>query len=94
MTQLALLEWEDTRAARGQTFDVDRDEGRLALQYLRVRNLMIDGAWRTLAKISEITGDPQASVSARLRQMRSAGYKVDRRYVSRGIWEYRAEVRA
>lgn len=92
MSQLGLLEWIDTRPGRGETFDVDRDESRLALQYLRVRTLMLDGKWRTLAQISELTGDPQASVSARLRQMRSAGYTVERRYVSKGLWEYQAVV--
>lgn len=90
MTQLGLMEWADTRPGRGSTFDVDRDEGRLQAQYLRVRNLMVDGQWRTLGQISDATKDPQASVSARLRQMRSAGYVVNRRYVSRGLWEYQA----
>lgn len=31
---------------------------------------MADGKWRTLQEISEITGDPEASVSARLRDLR------------------------
>jgi hypothetical protein len=31
---------------------------------------MLDGRWRTLRQISDATGSPEASVSARLRDMR------------------------
>ena len=43
-------------------------------QLVRVRELMRDGKERTLAEISEITGDPEASVSARLRDLRRPRY--------------------
>jgi hypothetical protein len=35
-----------------------------------VAALMLDGRWRTLRQISDATGSPEASVSARLRDMR------------------------
>jgi hypothetical protein len=49
-------------------------------QLVRVRELMRDGKERTLAEISEITGDPEASVSARLRDLRRPKY---------GLWTVR-----
>lgn len=40
----------------------------------RVFNLMQDGQKRTLADIRENTGDPEASISARLRDFRKAKF--------------------
>ena len=76
----------------GKTFDRARDGGRLQAQFKRVRDLMLDGQWRTLEQLSEATGDPQASVSARLRDLRKpkfGAHTVLRRYVRKGLWEYR-----
>ena len=50
-----------------------------------------DGKPRTLAEISAATGDPQASVSARLRDLRKekfGGYIVTRTYIADGIFTY------
>jgi DNA-binding Lrp family transcriptional regulator len=47
-----------------------------------VYRLMVDGQWRTLAEIAEATGAPEASVSARLRDLRKrkfGGHVVARR---------------
>lgn len=76
----------------GATYDHGRDARRLAAQHNRVLALMRDGSWRTLAAIAAHTKDPEASVSARLRDLRKArfgAYKVERRYVARGLFEYR-----
>lgn len=76
----------------GETYDHDRDNGRLRRQLGLVRDLMSDGEWRTLEKIAAATESPEPSVSARLRDLRKAkfgGYIVQRRYVSRGLFEYR-----
>ena len=74
----------------GETFDWERDGARLAAQEGRVYDLMKDGAWRGLREIAALTGDPEASVSARLRGLRKKeGCTVDRKYVSRGLWHYR-----
>lgn len=54
----------------GRTYDHGLDSGRLAAQLLRVAFLMRDGAWRSLSQISTLTGDPEASISARLRDLR------------------------
>lgn len=76
----------------GETYDHDRDCDRLNAQCLRVWNVMRDHAWHTLPGISAKTGDPEASISARLRDFRKprfGGYIVERRYVADGLWEYR-----
>ena len=60
-------------------------------QLERVFSLMSDGKPRTLAEISLATGDPQASVSARLRDLRKekfGGYVVTRTYIADGIFTY------
>jgi len=76
----------------GQTYVQERDGSRLAKQHNRVLAFMRDGRWHTLEAISEATGDPQASVSARLRDLRKdrfGAHLIDRRYVERGLWQYR-----
>ena len=68
---------------------------RLSLQHERVRNLMLDGAWRTLDEIALATRDPPASVSAQLRHLRKprfGGYRVDKSYRGNGLYIYRLGV--
>lgn len=79
----------------GRTFDKERDGSRLRKQLTAVFDLMEDGEWRSLAQISEQTGFPEASVSARLRDLRKfkfGGHKVSRRHRQIaglfGVWEY------
>lgn len=56
---------------------------------------MADGEWRSLAEIQDITGDPQSSISARLRDLKKekfGRYKVDKRRRgarASGVWESR-----
>ena len=82
----------------GETYLKERDELRLRSQSWRVFQAMIHGYWRTLAEIQIATGDPQASISARLRDFRKekfGGYLLERRHrgpASRGIYEYRLSV--
>lgn len=76
----------------GRTYDHSRDGKRLHAQLNRVKECMKDGQWRTLGAISDLTGDGEASVSARLRDLRKPKFgsmTVDRRYLAEGLWEYR-----
>jgi hypothetical protein len=76
----------------GETIDQERDKPRLFPQLQRVGGAMKDGHWRTLQQVSVVTGDPEASVSARLRDLRKpkfGGHQVERRYVSDGLHEYK-----
>lgn len=80
----------------GGTFDHARDTDRLNRQARAVFNVMKDGKWRTLKTIALLTNEPEASVSARLRDLRKprfGGHVVDRSYVADGIWQYRLEIR-
>ncbi len=79
----------------GETYAAALDEERLGEQLRRVWRCVRGGEWLTLAEIAAVTGDPEASVSARLRQLRGMGFEVERRRRGddrRGLWEYRVEV--
>ena len=70
----------------------ESDLPRLEFQAHRVAALMSDGQWRTLAQISKATGDPESSVSARLRGLRQVGNRIERKRVNgptRGLHAYR-----
>ena len=73
----------------GETYNEKRDRVRLDGQAGDVVRLMQDGEWRMLAEMSMATGHPEASVSARLRDFRRAGFTVERKYLSKGLWSYR-----
>jgi len=47
----------------------EADRIRLRRQFREVRTVMLDGLWHTLRELSRITGHPEASVSARLREI-------------------------
>ena len=75
----------------GQTFDPYIDTDRLNEQSQRVFKLMRDNQWRALHEIAAITGDPEASISARLRDFRKPRFGslvVNRRRRNEaGLWE-------
>lgn len=83
----------------GGTYEPSLDRSRLGAQAQRVLDLMADGRWRSLQEIALATSDPQASVSARLRDLRKpafGGHTIDRRHrgdPKLGIYEYRLEPR-
>ena len=62
-------------------------------QLAAVFDRMVDGEWRTLRSISQDSGYPEASISARLRDIRKVEHY--RRYTmescqrSNGTWVYR-----
>lgn len=79
-------------AFEGVTYDPDKDYKRLKGQLWRVFQLMSDGKWRTLAELAEEAGGSEASVSARLRDLRKPQYgerQVERQRVTGGLWQYR-----
>lgn len=87
MTDLAHIQQRD-----GQTYDHARDGLRLAAQHQRVLAYMSSGRWYTLRELASLTGDPEASISARIRDLRKpkfGSYQVIREYVARGLYRYR-----
>ena len=90
MTDLAILSRD------GATYVYSRDGQRLHKQHNRVLAAMQDGQEHTLAEIAAKTGDPEASVSARLRDLRKpkfGSYNIVRRYVERGLHVYQLKPR-
>jgi len=76
----------------GSTFVYERDADRLKSQMKVIRAAMSDGAWHTLAELAERSGYPEASISARIRDLRKprwGGFEVQREFVRRGLWRYR-----
>ena len=76
----------------GATYDHARDGKRLGAQMEAVFDVMKNGNVRTLPQLAEITGYPESSISARLRDLRKpkfGGHRVDREYLGRGLWSYR-----
>lgn len=76
----------------GATYRRALDHERLGAQLLRVALLMSDGGWNTLRGISSVTLDPEASVSARLRDLRKrkfGGHTVERERIRGGLYRYR-----
>jgi hypothetical protein len=83
-----------------QVQEIDRP--RLKKQLEVVREVMLGasyvGTWHTLGELNELTGYPEASISADLRHLRKAGnggYVVEKRRrgaVGNGLWEYKVRV--
>jgi hypothetical protein len=75
----------------GMTYNPQRDQARLSSQCERVYNFMRDGIWRSLQTIAEATGDPESSVSARLRDLRKdrfGAHTVNRMHMGNGLYFY------
>lgn len=65
-----------------QDYKNRQDQSRLNRQHLDIRNLMLDGGWRTVKEISDKLSYPETSVSAQLRHLRKpefGGWEVSRR---------------
>ena len=72
----------------------EQDKPRLDRQRASIRDLMLkDGDFKTLKQIEDLTGYPQASISAQLRHLRKkqyGGYTVNKIHIlpDRGTWYY------
>lgn len=77
----------------GVTIAEDPDAPRrLAGQLQRVHDLMIDGTWRSLSAIASQVEGTEASVSARLRDLRKVRFglhDVERDHRGKGLFLYR-----
>jgi len=65
----------------GSDYSPKHDHKRLTGQHERIKELMIDGKWRTLNEIERLLGYPQASISAQLRNLRKSrfgGYTLNK----------------
>lgn len=81
-----------SRAFDGNTYSAKRDYERLTGCLLRVAEVMMDGRWHTLSELASEANASEASVSARLRDLRKPKYgkrDIERRHVRNGLHEYR-----
>jgi hypothetical protein len=84
----------------GADYNPKVDQARLTKQLERVFCLMSDGVWRTLDQIALATGDPHASISAQLRNLRKprfGGHTITKRRrgpAQHGLYEYRLSTAA
>ena len=69
-----------------------RDDKRLTRQQELIWEVMKTGREYTLWQISEITNQPEASISAQLRHLRKprfGSHEVTKKYVSSGLYTYK-----
>jgi hypothetical protein len=82
-----------TPAFDGATFEPEQDQERLTGQLATVREYMLAiRLWCSLAELHGVLRIPEASISARLRDLRKpkfGSYLVERRRRSPGTFEYR-----
>jgi len=74
----------------GATYDEVLDKDRLLTQLDKIYEAIKDGNWYSLAQLASMTGAPEASVSAQLRNLRKqkhGGHIIDRRRVY-NFYEY------
>ena len=79
----------------GATYKSELDKTRLTTQLERVHAVLLDYSWHTLSSIANQTHDPEASISARLRDMRKEKFgamQVEHQRIGNGrsgLWKYR-----
>lgn len=78
----------------GATYDASLDRNRLEHQLGRVLEALAGGLWMTLGELAAAAHAPEASVSARIRDLRKpkfGGYRIERRRVpgENGLFQYR-----
>lgn len=76
----------------GETYDAGDDKHRLNKQARDVFVAIQDGRWHTLGEIHGRTGHPEASISARLRDLRKerfGAHIIERQSLGGGLWAYR-----
>ena len=76
----------------GADYQPERDNVRLGTQLQRVKDVIKDGQWYTVKSISMITGDPETSVSAQVRNLRKkrfGKYIIDCKRLDNGLYQYR-----
>ena len=76
----------------GETYEEEEDQVRLTGQLLRTWSALQGGEWFTLRELSDEVVGSEASVSARLRDLRKkkfGSHVIDRERVEGGLFRYR-----
>ena len=72
----------------GADYDHKRDSARLTSQIETIFNLMRDGKFRSVAEIGRLTGYPENSIQAQLRNLRKArfgSHTLNRKHIKNGF---------
>lgn len=79
----------------GETYDRERDHTRLSSALERVKAILSDGQWHSIAEVADRANISPAATSARFRDLRKekfGGHTVERRNLGGGFWQYRLVV--
>jgi hypothetical protein len=89
MNQPSLLDWQPPEEHKflGSTI-TEADSARLRGQLKRVHDVMQDRKVRTLRQLADDAQCPEASASARFRDLRRLGYPVCDKNLGNGLWHY------
>lgn len=92
--QRDLLSWRPPPSHKflGSTFDDVRDRSRLSRQLKAVHDVMSDGKTRSLRQLSDAAGCPEASASARYRDLVRLGFPMRKENAGGGLWLYKMEI--
>lgn len=76
------------------SFEPRHDRERISTLLGLVLDRMRTGTWLTLGELHAYVGHSEAGISARIRELRTLGFEIDRRRrptveASRGLFEYR-----
>lgn len=85
-----LLAWTPPANHRflGSTFDEKRDRARLSKQLQTVHDVLVDGRKRSLRQLADAAECPEASASARFRDLKRLGFPVSKENAGGGLWLY------
>lgn len=85
-----LLNWKAPEPPHflGKTYNPERDGKRLNKQLQAVYDVLKDGKRRTLRQIADEANCPEASGSARIRDLRRLGFPMMKENLGSGTWSY------
>lgn len=94
MNQPDLLSWTPPASHRflGSTI-TEADVPRLNKQLKAVHDVMVDGRKRCLRTLADDAGCPEASASARFRDLKRLGFPMCKENVGDGLWLYWLDIR-
>ena len=76
----------------GETYDRERDHTRHSSALARVKEILSDGEWHSIAEVADRANISPAATSARFRDLRKekfGGHAVERKNLGGGFWQYR-----
>jgi hypothetical protein len=79
----------------GSTYSPELDHKRLTGMLHRIYAVLSNGRWYTLRELSQLANGTEASISARLRDLRKVrfgSHTIDKKREANGLWRYKMEI--